>query len=265
VIAFATTASIDAIESGILVAISLVTFALFLYLEPRRNEPLLDMQLFRIRLFSAGNISQLLYSLGFGCLTLIMILYFQLIRGYDAFTAGLLFLPLDLAFVSVGPISGKLSDRYGTRWLATIGMGVRTVCSLLLAFLLTPITPLVQIEIILTVTGLGMGLYSSPNISSIMASVPPERRGVASAVRATLFNSGNVISIGLVAYIVTTAIPYSVVSGIISGGYTSLSIGESIGFVTGVGRAFIVTGIITFFGMIASSLRGPETRTRIRQ
>jgi len=126
---------------------------------------------------------------------------------------------------------------------------------------LTPITPLVQIELILIATGLGMGLYSSPNISSIMASVPAERRGVASAVRATLFNSGNVISIGLVAYIITTAIPYQLVSGIIVGGYISLSTAESIGFVTGVGRAFIVTAVITFFGMLASSLRGPETRT----
>ena len=264
-ISLATMASIDEIEAVILFSISLVTFTLFLYFEPRRAEPLLDMRLFKIRLFSAGNFSQLLYSLGFGSLTLIMILYFQLIRGYNAFTAGLLFLPLDLAFVSVGPICGRLSDRYGTRWLATLGMGVRTVCSLILAFLLTPTTPLAQIEIVLIVTGVGMGLYSSPNISSIMASVPPQRRGVASAVRATLFNSGNVISIGLIAYIITTAIPYQVVSGIISGGYTSLSLGESIGFVTGIERAFIVTAIITLFGMFASSLRGPETRTQVTQ
>jgi hypothetical protein len=51
---------------------------------------------FDFRLFSAGNLSQLLYSLGFGALSLIVILYFQLIRGFDALTAGLLFLPLDL-------------------------------------------------------------------------------------------------------------------------------------------------------------------------
>ena len=67
---------------------------------------------------------------------------------------------------------------------------------------------------------------------------------------------------GLVAYIITTAIPYQVVSGIITGGYTTLSPGESMGFVTGIGRAFIVTAIITLVGMFASSLRGPETRTQ---
>lgn len=260
-ISLLTMASISEIVTAILSIISLVTFVLFIYFEPRTPEPLLDMSLFKLRLFSAGNISQFLFSLGFGALTLIMILYFQLIRGYDAFTAGLLFLPLDVAFVTVGPISGRLSDRYGARWLATVGMGVRGVCSLVLALLLNPTTPIEQIEIILVVTGVGMGLFSSPNISSIMSSVPPQRRGVASAVRATLFNSGNVISIGLVAYIITTAIPYQVVSGIITGGYTSLTPGESTGFVTGIGRAFIVAALITFVGMFASSLRGEEDRT----
>jgi EmrB/QacA subfamily drug resistance transporter len=257
-----TMASISEIEAAILYSVSLVTFGLFLYLEPRRGEPLLDMRLFRIRLFSAGNISQLLFSLGFGSMSLIIILYLQLIRGFDAFTAGLLFLPLDIAFVSIGPISGKLSDRYGTRGLATLGMGVGAVGYVALALLLTTTTPLEQIEVILVVIGVGLGLFSSPNISSIMGSVPAQRRGVASAVRATLFNAGSVVSIGLVAYIVTTAIPYEVVSGIITGGYTALTPGDSIGFVTGIGRAFVVAAMITIIGMFASSLRGPRTTAR---
>ena len=258
VVTLVTMASIDGITSTILCSISLLTFALFLYLEPRRTEPLLDMRLFKSRLFSAGNISQFSYSLGFGTLSLIMILYFQLIRGYDALTAGLLFLPLDLAFVIVAPISGRLSDRYGTRGLATLGMGMRTVGTLALAFLITATTSLEQIVIILIVIGVGMGLFSSPNMSSVMGSVPPERRGVASAVRATLFNSGSVISIGLVAYIITTVIPYQTVSGIITGGYTMLTPEESMGFMTGIARTFIVTAIITLLGMFASGLRGPR-------
>ena len=221
------------------------------------------MRLFKIRLFSAGNISQFLYSLGFGSVSLIIILYFQVIRGYDALTAGILFLPLDIAFVCIGPISGRLSDRYGTRVLATLGMGLGTVGNVALAFLLTSTTPIEQIEIILVVLGLGVGLFSSPNISSVMGSVPPQRRGVASAVRATVFNTGSVVSIGLVAYIITTVIPYPVVSGIISGGYTTLTPAESMGFVTGIGRAFVVTAMITLFGMFASSLRGAEIKTQI--
>jgi MFS family permease len=219
------------------------------------------MRLFKIRLFSAGNLSQLLYSLGFGSLSLIIILYLQVIRGFDALTAGVLFLPLDVAFVSIGPLSGKLSDRYGTRGLATLGMAIGTVAYIALASLLTATTPIIQIEIILVVVGLGLGLFSSPNISSVMGSVPPQRRGVASAVRATIFNTGNVVSIGLVAYIITTVIPYQVVSGILTGGYTTLTAADATGFVSGIGRAFVVTAIITFAGMFASSLRGPKNKT----
>ena len=262
VISLATMAAIGNTEAAILYLISLMTFALFLYFEPRKTAPLLDMRLFKIRLFSAGNLSQLLYSLGFGALSLVAILYFQLIRGYDPLTAGLLFLPLDLAFVSIGPISGRLSDRYGTRGFATLGMGVGAVGYIALAFLVTATTPLIQIEIILIIVGLGLGLFASPNISSIMGSVPPQRRGVASAIRATLFNTGNLVSIGLVAYIITTAIPYQVVSGIISGGYTTLTPSDSSGFVTGMGRAFMAAAAITVVGMVVSSLRGHETKTR---
>lgn len=258
VISLVTMSAIENIGAAILYLISLVTFVLFVYFEPRRNEPLLDMRLFKNRLFSAGNLAQLLYSLGFGSLSLIIILYFQLIRGFSALAAGLLFLPLDVAFVSIGPISGKLSDRYGTRWLATLGMGVGTIGYVALAFLITGTTPIEQIEIILVILGLGLGLFSSPNISAVMGSVPPQRRGVASGVRATVFNTASVISIGLVAYIITTAIPYQVVSGIITGGYSTLTPAESIGFVTGLGRAFIVAAIITLAGMFASSLRGHE-------
>jgi EmrB/QacA subfamily drug resistance transporter len=261
VISLQTMAAIDNFGAAILYVISIVTFALFLYVEPRKAEPILDMGLFKIRLFSAGNISQFLYSLGFGSLSLIIILYFQLIRGYNALTAGLLFLPLDVAFVSIGPISGKLSDAYGTRGLATLGMAVGTVGYVALAFLMSDTTPLIQIEIILVLVGLGLGLFSSPNISAVMGSVPAQRRGVASGIRATVFNTGSVVSIGLVAYIITTAIPYQVVSGIITGGYTTLTPIEASGFVSGIARAFLVAAAITFVGMFASSLRGPQTKT----
>ena len=251
---------IGRLTSAMLYVISLLMFAVFAYLEPRTPEPLLDMRLFKIRLFSFGNVSQLLYSLGFGALSLIMILYFQLIRGYNALTAGLLFLPLDVAFITIGPISGRLSDRYGTRFFATVGMGIGAISYLVAAFILTSTVPLWYVEVFLIVIGLALGLFSSPNISSVMGSVPSERRGVASAIRATVFNAGNVISIGLVAYIVTTAIPYHIVSEIITGGYTSLTPGDAAGFVTGMSRAFIVAAAISFAGMIASSLRGPESK-----
>ena len=248
--------------SATLYLLTLILFVLFFYFEPRTIDPLLDMRLFKIRLFSAGNISQLFYSLGFGALSLVVILYFQLIRGYDALTAGLLFLPLDVAFITIGPISGRLSDRYGTRLFATLGMAIGTIGFILSGFFFNATTHLLLVESILVLIGFGLGLFSSPNISSVMGAVPPQRRGVASAIRATVFNAGNVVSIGLVAYIITTAVPYQIVSGIITGGYTSLTQSDASGFVTGMGRAFFVSAILTFAGMVAASLRGPEMKNK---
>ena len=252
--------AIDTLTSASFYLTCLILFILFFYYEPRTHEPLLDLSLFKVRIFSAGNISQLLYSLGFGALSLVVILYFQLIRGYSALIAGLLFLPLDVAFIAIGPISGRLSDKHGTRLFATLGMGIGTIGFLASAWLWTATTPLILVEFILVVLGLGLGMFSSPNISSVMGAVPPERRGVASGIRATVFNAGNVISIGLVAYIITTAVPYQIVSGIITGGYTSLTSSDAIGFVTGMERAFIVSAMLTLIGMVASSLRGRELK-----
>jgi MFS family permease len=235
----------------------------FVYLEPRTREPLLDMRLFKNRLFSSGNISQFLYSLGFGALSLILILYFELIRGYDALSSGLLLIPWDVAFICIGPISGRLSDRFGTRSFTMLGLGIGGLCFAVAALMLSASLSIWKVEALLVVFGLGQGLFSSPNISSVMGSVPPERRGVASGIRATMFNAGSVVSIGLVAYVITTAIPYHVVSEIITGGYTSLTVGDATGFMTGISRALIVTAVITFVAMFASSLRGVESKGRI--
>jgi MFS family permease len=254
---------ISRLTSTSLYIVCLVMFIVFVYVEPRTREPLLDMRLFKSRLFSSGNISQFLYSLGFGALSLILILYFEVIRGYDAFTSGLLLVPWDVAFISIGPISGRLSDRYGTRLFAMLGLGIGGLCYAVAALMLTASPPLWKLELLLIVIGLGQGLFSSPNISSVMGSVPPERRGVASGIRATMFNAGNVVSIGLVAYVITTAIPYHVVSEIITGGYTSLTVGDATGFITGMSRAFIVAAVITFVAMFASSLRGVESKGRM--
>ena len=85
---------------------------------------------------------------------------------------------------------------------------------------------------------------------------------MASAIGATAFSAGNVVSIGLVANIITTAIRYQFVSGITTGRYTTLTANDSVGFVTGMGGSLIVAAIITFARMFASNLRGSERKDR---
>ncbi len=243
-----------------LTAFGLVCLALFVRVESRRRDPLMDLKLFRIRVFSAAALSTLLFSLGFGAQSLILILYLQIIRGFPPLNAGLAFIPLDVSFSLVGAMSGRLSDRYGARGLSTLGLSLGSIGYLLLGLTVSVDTSLVVIEGILVLIGVGLGLFASPNISSLMGSVPPERRGVASAIRATLFNTGSVVSIGLVASVITTAIPYSTVSQIIARGNVGavLTTSERLGFVEGIRRGFIVSAAIIVPAAMASSLRGAK-------
>ncbi len=257
-ITFVTSETLSFSVFGVLLVVSLLCLGSFVYVESHRSEPLLDLRLFRIRAFSAGILSQLLFSLGFGAQSLIIILYLLIIRGFSPLAAGIAFIPLDVSFSVVGALSGRLSDRYGARGLSTLGLALGATGYFLLATTLTINSSILSMEAILVLIGSALGLFASPNVSSIMGSVPAELRGVASAVRATIFNTGAVVSIGMVAAIITTAIPYHTVSQIIIGGNVSLTPADALGFVEGLQRSFLVSGLITVPAAIASSLRGPR-------
>jgi MFS family permease len=110
--------------------------------------------------------------------------------------AGIYMLPMMVGFLLAGPISGYLSDRYGARPFSTSGMIIAAISFILLTFLPANFSYL-PFATLLFVNGVGMGLFSSPNTSSIMSSVPPEHRGVASGMRATLQNSGMLFSMAV--------------------------------------------------------------------
>src|SRR5437899_5877155 len=95
----------------------------FLFLFERRTKfPVLDLSLFRNRLFTAGNIANLLSGLAFAALAFIMTLYFQLVRGYDPLRAEIYLIPLDATLILIGPISRSLSHRWGARGPSTLAL-----------------------------------------------------------------------------------------------------------------------------------------------
>src|SRR5260370_41535121 len=94
----------------------------FFLFERRTKFRVLDLSLFKIRLFTAGNVANLLSGLAFAALAFVMILYFQLVRGYDPLHAGIFLIPLDVTLILVGPVSRWLSDKWGARGLSTMGL-----------------------------------------------------------------------------------------------------------------------------------------------
>jgi len=198
---------IGALGAGVLL------LAAFIWIELHVQEPMFQLQLFKIRMFAAGNTSSFLASVARGGLQFMLVIWLQGIwlplHGYNydvaPLWAGIYMIPLMVGFLLMGPISGWLSDRYGARLFSTGGMLIQAVC-----FYLLTILPLnfdyMWFWPILFMLGIGQGMFSSPNTSSIMGSVPPDQRGVASGMRATFQNSGTLVSIGVFFSLITAGL-----------------------------------------------------------
>ncbi|MFI6493977.1 MFS transporter [Streptomyces sp. NPDC050564] len=176
----------------------------FCYVETHIAEPMFRLSLFKVRAFAAGNLAALLTAIARGGLQFMLIIWLQGIwlplHGYDfedtPLWAGIFMLPLTLGFLIAGPLSGYLSDRFGARVFSTTGLLL--VGASFVGLLVLPIDfDYAMFAVLLLLNGLGQGMFSSPNTSSIMGSVPPEYRGVASGMRSTFQNSGTALSIGV--------------------------------------------------------------------
>jgi MFS family permease len=176
----------------------------FCLIERRVADPMFHLELFRNRTFAAGNVAGLLSSVSRGGMQFMLIIWLQGIwlplHGYDFAStplwAGIYLLPLTIGFLVAGPASGWLSDRYGTRLFAVAGQVV--VAAAFVGLVLLPVDfPYWLFAVLITVSGLGSGIFSSPNTSSVMGSVPASQRGAAAGMRGTFFNSGAALSIGV--------------------------------------------------------------------
>jgi MFS family permease len=182
----------------------ILLLAAFGWIELHSESPMFNLRLFRIRAFAFGGLAGLLAAISRGGLQFMLIIWLQGIwlplHGYKyeatPLWAGIYLLPLTAGFLIAGPISGYLSDRHGARALSTIGMVV--VGGSFAGLLLVPTNFAYWVfALLVLLNGIGGGLFSAPNSTAIMNSVPPEQRGGAAGVQATFLNSGMVLSIGI--------------------------------------------------------------------
>ncbi len=242
--------------AGVLAVVSAVSLALFVHVERRIEYPLLDLRLLGIHEFTGGSLAQMINSIAWGAFLLVISLYLQLVNGYSPLQAGLALLPFDFAFLLVGPVSGRLSDKYGPLPFTTAGLVVITA-SLFLFSQAAVSAPYSTIAVLLVLGGAGTGLFASPNMSSIMGSVPAKRRAVASALRATFFNVGYTISVNAVILLMTLRVPYSLISNVISSiNPSTLSLSVRIAFASGLHFVYLVLACVNIVALIPSLLRG---------
>jgi len=181
-----------------------VGLGIFVWIETKVAQPMFRIPLFRIRAFAAGNAAGLFASLARGGLMFILIIWLQGIwlprHGYSfaqtPLWAGIYLLPLTVGFLVAGPLAGILSDRYGSRTFATLGVFGSAVIFLLFQFLPADFN-YVLFAALLFAYGLFSGLFASPNQAGIMNSLPAEQRGAGAGMAATFQNSAMVLSIGI--------------------------------------------------------------------
>lgn len=227
----------------------------FVAVELRVKFPLIDLSLFRVREFSAGILSNLLSSISRGAVSLVLVFYFQGALGYDALTAGLLLIPLALAFVTFGPLCGYLSDRFGARLFATAGMLVVTIAMFWLSRF--PFgAPYEQLLPPMVLAGAGGGMFVAPNIASIMNATPPARRGVASGTSSTLVNTGFLLSMGFAFAIMAATVPISTLQAIFAGEAVRLDPSGIGVFLGSIRQVFLVMGVVSLFAIVPASISG---------
>jgi MFS family permease len=208
----------------------IVMLTVFVIIETRVAEPMFRLSLFKIREFTAGNVAGLLVSIARGGIQFMLIIWLQGIwlplHGYSyeqtPLWAGIFMLPMTAGFLVSGPTSGILSDRFGSRGIATAGMAV--FASSFIALILLPVNfPYWAFALFIALNGIGSGMFASPNSSSIMGSVPARDRGAASGMRSTFQNSGTAVSIGVVFTLMIAGLS-STLPGTLSGGLVKLGV-----------------------------------------
>lgn len=234
-------------------AIFIVAAVLFVVRQLSAPQPLLQLRLFKNRLFTMANLSAAFASMGMIAVLFLMPFYLEDVLHHTLFESAILLTPYPLTMLIVAPISGWLSDRLGSRTLGTIGMALSAL-SLLWMSSLTTHSTYSDVAIRLVVLGLGMGLFQSPNNSAVMSSAPSTQRGVASAVLGTMRNLGTMLGIGITGAVFVSFMPYNAFLQLALNGETSQTGVDSV--IAAFRICYWAATLFAVLGVITSLSRG---------
>ncbi len=229
--------------------------AAFIWWESRAPSPMLDLGLFRSRVFAIGISTNFMSFLGITSGRFLLPFYLQAALGYTPALVGLVLLPNAVSRIVMGPVSGRLSDRYGWRPFNVIGLllsaaGLFTLASMTVSS--SVVVPLVGIVL----HSVGSGLFQSPNSASIFSAADPSRHGVVAAFVNLSRNAGNVTGIAIAASIVTAVMASQGFEPNIDAVLGAESGSRLVGsFMAGLKTAFVVMAVLQLIGAVASVLK----------
>jgi EmrB/QacA subfamily drug resistance transporter len=195
--------------------ISLISLVAFLFRQKRAKHPLLDLNIFKIRQFTGGIAALFLNTISWTAVLLLLSLEFQLSRHSTPLQAGLEIVPFELAFLATGPLSGRLSDRFGHLPFTVSGLTIKGV-ALMLFYATAADAPYSTFTFNMIVFGFGTGLFLAPVMRTIMDSAPPNRRGISSATMFLFLNIGLTLSLNIALLAMSLTAPYPLISKILA-------------------------------------------------
>jgi EmrB/QacA subfamily drug resistance transporter len=235
-------------------AASAILLPLFVVIEHRSPAPMLDLSIFRNKLFAAATGAAFINGLSRFALLFVFVFYFQGVKGDDPILAGIKLAPMAIGMLISSPLAGIWADRRGSRAMACAGMVLSAVA---LAGMTTLVADSAYWEstLWLFLVGVGSGMFNSPNTAAMMGTVPANRRGIAAGARTMLQNTGAVISIAFVLAIVTASVPKDVLLSIFSGVTEHLSNAKLDPFIHNMHVALWVLAATSLIGAFVCLMR----------
>lgn len=236
--------------------IAILSFIIFIIIEKKRQDPLLQLQIFENKLFSLNIFCGFISFVAIFCSNIIQPFYLQDVMKFTPSSTGLLLMISPLVLSVVAPLSGHLSDKIGSEILTFIGLAV-TSLGLLLMATLNEHSSVTSMIVFTGLMSMGSGLFQSPNNSLVMSTVPRSKLGIAGSVNALVRNLGMVFGIAL-----STTLLYNRMSSKIGHTVTDYVVGRNDAFIYGMKTVYITACAISMVGVILTALRlfGKKTK-----
>jgi MFS family permease len=237
------------------IAVAAVSLIAGVFIELRHRDPLIDLGLLTSRPLGLPLATFLLSILALFAVSFLMPFYFEELRGLTPLAAGLLLTPYSLGLAVAAPISGRLADRGHARWLGSLGLGIAAFAFVLLAQ--TGVgTPLLEIALWLALSGIGQGMFLSPNTTAIMSAVPAGESSIASGLIATTRAVAQALSVAIAGAVyigLGGAAAGAALAAGVPGGPTQVALDDT--FIAAMHAALIVSGLFAAAGAVLSLSR----------
>ncbi len=235
-----------------LIAAGLLLIVAFVLFELKRRHPMLNVRFFKNRTFAASNAAAVFIYMAQFIMVFLAPFYLENLRGFSAMTSGLIYLPMPLATMCIAPISGSISDKAGSKYISAFG-ALLMACGLFMLSFLQANSTVIYMVAAMVVTGLGFGMFQTPNNSAIMGSVPLANRGTASGTLATMRNIGMCLGVAVSGALFST-FESNATAALMAQGQTGELL-QNNAFISALHFTFIAAAVVALLSMTASLIK----------